>query len=46
MRVKGTENISSMKERSLAMYNEVINRIKEKEIQIRMEYRELKNETE
>ena len=35
MKEKGAENIVSAKQRSIDMYNEVINRIKQKEIEIR-----------
>jgi hypothetical protein len=38
MKERGTENIVSAKQRSINLYNEVINRIKQKEIEIKIEY--------
>lgn len=36
MKLKSAENIVSAKQRSINMYNEIINRIKEKEVEIRI----------
>lgn len=38
MKEKGTENILTAKQRSINLYNEVINRIKQNEIEIRTQY--------
>jgi hypothetical protein len=43
MKEKGTENIVSAKQRSINLYNEVINRIKQKEIEIKTEYYQKKD---
>lgn len=48
MREKGTEKIVSAKQKTTRLYQSVLNRIREKEITLKLEYKELndKKETE
>ncbi len=48
MREKGVEQIESAKQKTAQLYCSVLNRIREKEITLKMEYKELsdKKETE
>ena len=46
MREKGAEQIVSAKQKTAQLYRSVLNRIREKEITLKMEYKELNDKKE
>jgi len=46
MREKGTEKIVSAKQKTRDLYKSVLNRIREKEITLKLEYKELNDKKE
>lgn len=46
MREKGTEKIVSAKQKTTRLYQSVLNRIREKEITLKLEYKELNDKKE